>query len=34
VHATLALAAATALPRVGDMSIADGDAWFDTAGTL
>ena len=29
VHATLALAAATALPNVGEMFVVDHDAWCD-----
>ena len=33
VHATLALAAATALPWAGDMPVQDCDAWRDVAGT-
>lgn len=33
VHATLALAAATAIAATGDMPIRDGDAWYAAAGT-
>jgi hypothetical protein len=33
VHATLTLAAATALAQVGMMPVFDADAWQDTAGT-
>lgn len=33
VHATLALAAATALPHAGEMPVADHDAWFAAAGS-
>lgn len=33
VHATLALAAATALPLSGQMTVADCDAWEQAAGT-
>jgi hypothetical protein len=34
VHATLALAAATALAHYGNLPARDDEAWYDTAGTL
>jgi hypothetical protein len=33
VHATLALAAATALPHAGELPVADHDAWWAAAGS-